>query len=285
MLAIGLRIVAIACVAIMLAAVKVAGQRGVHVMESLFYRQFLSLPLILGWLWLGPGFASVRTARIGAHTGRTMVGIIGMMLNFLSVTLLPLAEATTIGFTVPIFATILSALILKEATGIHRWTAVIIGFCGVLVMVHPDANHFPITGVTVGISAAITVAFISILLRQIGRTEATATTVFWFTILSLPPLAIGLILFGQSHDPLTWGLLALIGLSGGVGQLCLTGALRWAPVSVVLPMDYSSLLWATLLGWLIWDYWPGGSTWAGAILIVGSGLYIAWRERVRSTVA
>src|SRR3546814_12745368 len=84
--------------------------------------------------------------------------------------------------------------------------------------------------------------------------------------------------FGQAHDALTWGLLAIIGLAGGMGQLCLTGALRWAPVSVVLPMDYSSLIWATLFGWLIWDHWPGESTWAGAALIVASGLYIAWRR-------
>src|SRR3546814_1852298 len=84
--------------------------------------------------------------------------------------------------------------------------------------------------------------------------------------------------FGQAHDALTWGLLAIIGLAGGMGQLCLTGALRWAPVSVVLPMDYSSLIWATLFGWLIWDHWPGESTWAGAALIVASGLYIARSE-------
>ncbi|WP_272907926.1 DMT family transporter [Rhizorhapis sp. SPR117] len=282
MLAIGLRIIAIACLAVMLAAVKIAGQRGVHVVETLFYRQFLSLPLILGWLWLGPGFTSVRTARLGAHAVRATVGMAGMILNFLSVMLLPLAEATTIGFTVPIFATILSALVLKEATGIHRWTAVIVGFCGVLVIVRPDANHFPTTGLAVAIAAAMIVAVVSILVRQIGRTEATATTVFWYTVLSLPPLAIGLIFFGQAHDLFTWGLLAVVGLAGGAGQICLTGALRWAPVSVVLPMDYSSLIWATLLGWLIWDYWPGGATWAGASLIIGSGLYIAWRERIRA---
>src|SRR3546814_6192727 len=85
MLAIGLRLLAVICLAIMFAAVKVAGQRGVHVVETLFYRQFLALPLILGWLWMGPGFTSVKTARIGAHASRTLVGMIGMVLNFLSV--------------------------------------------------------------------------------------------------------------------------------------------------------------------------------------------------------
>lgn len=281
-MAIGLRLLAIVCLAVMLAAIKLAAQRGAHIMEMLFYRQFLSLPLLFAWLWLGPGITSVRTSRIGAHAGRTLAGMIGMVFNFLSVTMLPLAEATTIGFTAPIFGTILSALLLKEATGIHRWSAVLLGFCGVLIMVRPDAAHFPLMGVTVGIVAALMVALISIMLRQIGRTEGAATTVFWFTILSLPPLGIGLYFFGQNHDPFTWALLAIIGLSGGAGQLCLTGSLRWAPVSVVMPMDYSNLIWATLLGWLIWDYWPGGSTWAGALLIVCSGLYIAWREHIRA---
>src|SRR3546814_1270938 len=219
MLAIGLRLLAVICLAIMFAAVKVAGQRGVHVVETLFYRQFLALPLILGWLWMGPGFTSVKTARISAHASRTLVGMIGMVLNFLSVMLLPLAEATTIGFTVPILATILSSLMMREATGIHRWTAVIIGFCGVLVMAQPTPGQLPATGVAVAVAAAISVATVSILLRQIGRTEATTTTVFWFTILALPPLAIGMFFCGQAHDALTWGLLAIIGLAGGMGQL------------------------------------------------------------------
>lgn len=281
MLAIGLRLFAILCLAIMVTAIKLAGQRGVHVMEILFYRQFLSLPLILIWLWAGPGITSVRTSRIGAHVSRTALGLTGMALNFLAVTILPLAEATAISFTVPIFATILSALVLKEATGIHRWSAVLLGFCGVLVMVGPNTGHFPPQGVAVAIGAAVMIAVTSIVLRQISRTEGVATTVFWFTMLSLPPLGVGLYFFGQNHDPVTWALLGLIGLAGGAGQLCLTGSLRWAPVAVVIPMDYTNLVWTTLLGWLIWNYWPSGTTWAGALLIVCSGLYIAWREQVR----
>src|SRR3546814_1345868 len=132
---------------------------------------------------MGPGFTSVKTARISAHASRTLVGMIGMVLNFLSVMLLPLAEATTIGFTVPIFAPIFSALILREAPGIHRWAAVIIVFCGVLVMAQPTLGQFPATGVAVAVAVAISVATVSILPRPIGRTEATTTTVFWFTIL------------------------------------------------------------------------------------------------------
>ena len=283
MMAISMRIIAVASVAVKLAGIKLAGQRGVHIMEALFYRQFLSLPLVLAWLLMGPSPISVHTSRIGAHCIRMAAGMAGMVLAFRSVTLLPLAVATTISFTVPIFATILSALVLKETPGIHRWAGVVLGFCGVLVMIHPQgAGHFPPLGVAVALSAAIMAAVVNILLRQIGRSEGATTTVFWYTVLSLPPLGIGMYFFGQRHDLLTWGLLAAIGLTGGVGQLLLTASLRWAPVSVVMPMEYSSLIWATLLGWLIWNNWPGGSTWTGAVLIVCSGLYIAWREHVRN---
>lgn len=280
MLALGLRLLAIVFLTLMLAAIKLADERGVHLVETLFYRQFLALPIVLGWLWIGPGFASVRTRRLGLHASRTAVGLFSMALNFLAVLLLPLAEATTISFTVPIFATILSAVLLKEHTGIHRWSAVVIGFLGVLVMVGPDSANFPLLGAGVAIAAALGVASISIMLRQIGKTEPAPTTVFWFSLLSTPPLGILMLFYGQNHDLATWGVLLLIGLSGGAAQLCLTGALRWAPVSVVMPMDYTGLIWATFFGWLIWDHWPAGATWGGATLIVASGLYIAWRERI-----
>lgn len=282
MLALGLRLLAVAFLALMLAAIKLANERGVNLAETLFYRQFLSLPIILAWIWLGPGLASIRTARIGVHGTRAVVGLASMALNFLAVLLLPLAEATTIGFTMPIFATILSAVLLKEPTGIHRWSAVIVGFLGVVVMVGPDGGHFPLLGAGVAISAALGVGLVSILLRQIGQTEAAPTTAFWFTALSTPPLGILMLFFAQNHDPATWGLLLLIGISGGAGQLCLTGALRWGPVSAVMAMDYTNLIWATFFGWLIWDHWPGHTIWAGAALIVGSGLYIAWREQFQA---
>ncbi len=90
-----------------------------------------------------------------------------------------------------------------------------------------------------------------------------------------------MVFFAKTHDLVTWALILLMGVSGGIAQLSMTGALRWAPVSVVLPMDYSSILWATLFGWLIWTDLPTVTTWVGAAMIVASGLYIAWRERKR----
>ena len=280
--AIGLRLVAVICLSIMFVTVRLADARGVHVVESLFYRQALALPVVFAWIAMTSGMGSIRTRRIGVHATRMIIGLTGMVLNFLSYILLLPAEAVTIGFTMPIFGTILSALILRETTGIHRWSAVLIGFLGVIVMVRPDAGHFPAIGVAVALAAAFVTACVSLVLRGLGHTESAGVIVFWFTLLSLPPLGVAMLFHGQAHDAMTWGLLLLIGVTGGIAQICMTAALRWAPVSVVLPMDYSSIVWTTLLGWAIWGNWPIATTWIGAALIVGSGLYIAWREHVHA---
>lgn len=282
LLAIALRLTAVVCLSIMFVTVRVANMRGVHVVESLFYRQALALPVVLAWVAMAGGLPTIRTRRIGVHASRMMLGLTGMLLNFLSYILLPPAEAATIGFTMPIFGTILSALILREATGIHRWSAVLVGFVGVLVMIRPDAGHFPAQGVAVAIAAAFVTASVSLVLRELGRTEPAGVVVFWFTALSMIPLGIAMPFFARAHDPATWGLLLLIGLVGGLAQLCLTSALRFGPIAVVLPMDYSAIIWTTLLGVAIGQDWPMATTWIGAALIIASGLYIAWREHVRA---
>ncbi len=276
-----LRLFAILCLSSMSALVKLAEARGAGLVETMFHRQFWAVPIVTAWIAAGPGLGSVRTSRFGAHLGRAAVGSTGMIFTFGSVVLLPLAEATTLQFTVPIFATILGALVLGEKTGRHRWAAVIAGFVGVLIVAQPAGGHFPLFGAIVGLLAALFVAIVAILLRQIGRTESAGTTVFWFSMLSLPPLGLAYAFQLQAHDALTWAILIAIGLVGGVGQLALTGSLRFAPVSSVVPMDYSSLIWATLYGWLIFGVLPTPYTWMGAPLIIASGLYIVWRERVR----
>lgn len=284
-LAITLRLGSVVALTLMWAIAKLLSARGVHLVELLFYRQLFAMPVVYAWiLWMdGPG--GIATRRIDLHMTRTAVGLTSMAFNFGSVTLLPLAESTTIGFTAPIFATIFSALFLREATGVHRWSAVLVGFVGVVIMARPDSAHFPPLGLAIAIGAAVGVATISILLRALARTESPSAIVFWFTLLSVPPLGLLMLWFGQAHDAATWALILALGVCGGVAQLLLTSALRWAPVSVVLPMDYSAIVWAALLGWIFWDTLPIATTWAGAALIVASGLYILLREKKLGRIA
>jgi drug/metabolite transporter (DMT)-like permease len=278
---VGLRLLAIALLSTMSALVKYVETLGASLPETMFWRQFCALPVVLAFVMSGPGLGSLRTRRFKGHVSRAAVGGIGMIFTFGSVLLLPLAEATTFQFTVPIFATILGAVLLGEKTGMQRWSAVLAGFAGVLIVAQPGGgSHITLAGAAVGLLAALFVAMVSILLRQL-RDEPAGTTVFYFTTLTLVPLGIAYLLDLRAHDAFTWGVLAAIGLVGGAGQIALTAALRHAPVSVVVPMDYSGLVWATLYGWLLFGVLPTTMTWVGAPIIIGSGLYIVWREHVR----
>ena len=274
-----LRILAGVALALMFAGVKWAGQHGVGVVESLFYRQ-LGTTLCAGlWVAAGPGFGSLRTKRVGAHVTRMSIGLVAMGLNFLAFMLLPLAEATAIGFSVPIFSTLLAALVLGEKTGWWRWGAVIVGFAGVLVVVQPGSDHIALVGGLVAVAAALSTAFATIAIRHLGATEAVATTVFWFGASSLVPLALAMPFVGQAHSGPVFAVIAGLSLAGGIAQLLLTGALRFAPVALVMPMDYLSLIWASLLGLLVFGQLPSTATWIGAPIVILAGLIILWREQ------
>ena len=276
--AVAYRLASVLAFATMGALIKLAELRGAGLAELLFFRQAGAIPVVLAWVAIGPGLATLRTQRIGAHGVRCAVGLSSMTFMFATLMLLPLAEATTLQFTVPIFATILGALVLREATGVHRWSAVVIGFVGVLIVAQPGSGHIPLVGAATGLAAAFLSAGVSILIRRMGSSEPPATIVFYFSILSMIPLVPAFLLTMGSHDTTTWVMLVCIGLVGAVGQLAMTTSLSLAPVSVVVPMDYSGLLWATVYGWALFGVLPGAMTWAGAPLIVASGLYIVWRE-------
>ncbi|RDE05546.1 DMT family transporter [Sphingomonas aracearum] len=278
---IALRLASVFLLAVMLASAKIAEARGAHLLEILFWRQALAVPVVLASVLPTAGLASLRTARPIAHARRMVVGLTGMAANFGAVLLLPLAEASTFGFTVPIFAVVLSALVLKEPTGPWRWAAVGIGFAGVAIALQPGGHHVSAFGAAVALTGAVLTATVTILIRDLSKTERAGTIVFWFTLTSLVPLGLALPFVVERHDAATYGLLVLLGVAGGAAQLCLTGALRLAPVAVVMPMDYSSLLWATLFGWWLYGALPTPATWVGAPIIAASGLVIVWRERVR----
>lgn len=278
LLGIALRLLTALLLAVMFALVKLASTRGVHVVESLFYRQCGSALCAVGLVALGPGFDSLRTKRVGAHVGRMALGLAAMAFNFVAFIQLPLAEATTIGFSVPIFSVILAALLLGERTGKWRWGAVAAGFAGVLLIVQPGSGHVPLLGASVALAAAVLTASVTIVIRRLGATERATTTVFWFAVSSLVPLGLMMLSFAGAHDGTTWALLAALAVAGGLAQLTLTGALRLAPVALVMPMDYTSLLWALLLGSWLFGEVPTPWIWVGAPIIIASGLVIVWRE-------
>lgn len=275
---VGLRLVTAVLLAIMFALVKLASTRGVNIVETLFYRQCGSALCAVGLVAAGPGFKSLHTKRVGAHVGRMALGLVAMALNFAAMIMLPLAEATVIGFSVPIFSTVLAALVLGEPTGRWRWGAVAAGFIGVLLIVQPGTGEVPLFGASVALAAALLTASVTIVIRRLGATERASTTVFWFASSSLVPLGIMMLWFARSHDPMTWAILAGLALAGGLAQLTLTGSLRLAPVALVMPMDYTSLLWATMLGIWLFAELPTPWIWVGAPIIIGSGLVIVWRE-------
>lgn len=281
---IALRLLAMLSLSLMFVLVKRIDAAGIHIVESLFWRQAIVLPMLVGWALTRGGLAIYRTHRIGTHARRAMMGLTGMALNFGGMIFLPMAEATTINLSVPIFAVTFAALFLGEPTGWQRWSAVLVGFLGVLLVLNPTTlvaqgftGHHGL-GTLIALGGAVMTALITIQVRDLARTESPMTIVFWFSLISMLPLGLALPFVMTAHGAGEWALLIGLGLLGAVVQLSLTGALRLAPVAVVTPMDYSSLLWSIACGWFFFGTLPAETTWVGAPLIVASGLFIAWRE-------
>lgn len=278
LLALLIRLAAIVMFSIMMALAKLSSASGITLPEIIFWRQLPALLIVFGILLASGRLDSLRTKRMSQHIKRAIIGLSSMSLNFTAFTLLPLAEATTLSFTSTIWAVILSALILREHVGIWRWGAVALGFIGILIIAQPGSGHFPLVGAIIGLAAAFMIAVISIYIRDLTQTENSLTIVFYFTAFSLPILGAVLPFVWVEKSGMQWLTLIGTGLVGFVGQYLLTVALRYGTVSSVIVMDYSALIWSTLLGWAIFDKLPVAATWLGAPLIIAAGLLIAWRE-------
>ncbi|MGZ5986945.1 MAG: DMT family transporter [Caulobacteraceae bacterium] len=279
-LGIAYRVAAMACMAVLAAIVKWTGQHGVPVFEIILFRNlFAFVPLFL-YVWRTSGLGVLKTKRPVGHLVRSGIGVVGMTCGFSALQHLRLTEATALNFASPLFMTALSALILREAVGWHRWGAVVVGFVGVLIMVRPEPGHMNLIGVAHALGGAISTAGAVVAIRQMA-TEKGPTIVFYFTLAGAALGLVGSLFHWVTPDPLTFGLLVVGGLIGGVGQLLLTEAVRVAPVGVVAPFDYIQLVWATGLGFLIWGELPHATTLAGALVVAASGVYILHRELVR----
>ncbi len=282
MFAIALRLAAMAMLSTMFMLAKLAGEAGVAVPELIFWRQAMSLPLIAGVLLATGRIHLLRTNRMASHAKRATTGTVGLCCNLSAATLLPLPVATTLGFTTPLFAVLITALVLREMVGKWRWTAVVLGFVGVLVISRPGDAPVPALGLAAGLGAGVIVAIVSFQIRDLARTEAPIACVFWFAFYGSLFTAILLPFYAQPHGAREWLLLGAIGLSGALAQFLITAALRFGQVATVVVMDYTALIWSTLYGWVIWDHLPAATMWLGAPLIVVAGLIITSREHFLS---
>lgn len=273
-----LRCLAIFFFALMSAAMKWASEGGASLIELMFFRSAVGMPVTMAWLAMGPGIGVVRTKRPGAHLLRSLIGITSLTMLYKALMLLPIADAVTIGFSSPAFATLLSVLILHEKVGPHRWAAVVIGFLGVLIVTQPSGADLPVAGIVFALIGAASSAAATVTIRQMSSVESHGSIVFWFFVFSTLVSGVGMLFHSSAHPPMTWALLIFGGVTGAAAQLLMTRALQVAPVSVVAPFDYSQIIWAALLGWLIWSTLPGPSTLFGAALIIVSGIYTGWRE-------
>jgi drug/metabolite transporter (DMT)-like permease len=277
-LALVLRLAGAAAFAAMAMLIKLAGDSGANLPEIMFWRQIVPVALILGYVAFYGGIARLRTERLAGHGMRSLTGMVGMVCGFTGMILLPLAESTTLGFTTPIFTVLLSAMWFREAVGPWRWVAVIAGLCGVAIIAQPGIAPISAIGAMATLTGALLTAIVSYMIRDLGRTEEPIRTVFYFSLFGSILMAGFLPFYSQPHSAWQWLLLLSIGVCGTFGQLLLTASLRLGAVTSVVVMDYSSLIWASLFGWLIWNQYPSAQTWIGAPLIITAGIVIAWRE-------
>ena len=203
-----------------------------------------------------------------------------MLCWFLAVSVLSLGSATAIGFAAPLFTTLLSIVILKEKVGIHRWSALIVGFVGVLIITHPGAGTLTY-GALFALGNAVLISTVAIAIRRMSMTESTETlTLYQMSIMTLCTAGLLTLGFRAPHwrDAL---MVALAGVGNGIAQLWWTRSLSLAPPSAVVPFNYLSLVWATILGFAVWGDVPTPGLLVGSAIVVASGLYILWRETLR----
>lgn len=278
-LALGLRLSAALMMATLTMLVKYASDIGIALPEIMFWRQAVTIPVLLAWLWITSGLTRLRTKRLRSHGVRALTGMCGMLCGFGAATILPLAEATILGFTTPMFAVIVTAVILREHVGPWRWLSVLCGFIGVVIIAQPGSGAIPIYGALVGLMGAFLVSIISFQLRDLGRTEEPIQVTFWFAAFGAPLMGLFLPFFMTAHTPWQFAVLIAVGLVGTVAQLLLSASLRYGAVASVIIMDYTALIWSTFYGWLVWDRLPPFAMWLGAPLIIVAGIIIVWRER------
>ena len=245
--------------------------------EVLFARNIVGIVLVGGLVLPRLGLAVFETRKLPSHFARSVSQGCSQTFILLAFSMMPLAGAVAINFSAPLFATLVAAVLFKEYVGPARWLALLVGFLGVLMVTHPGAGTFQL-GSLFALGNAILYGSVTVGVRRMTATESTETLTMYqllfltcFFGLSLP--------FGFITP--TWrdaGIMALNGAANAVGQYWWTRSLTLAPTSAVVPFNYFSLVWAMILGFIIWDDVPSLSLLAGSAIVVGSGLFLLWSE-------
>ncbi|MGA1859126.1 DMT family transporter [Azospirillum sp. 11R-A] len=252
--------------------------------EVTFFRNLFALLPAVAMVAAAGGRSCLHTDHWQGHLWRAIVGLASMVLLFWAYHLMPLANAVAISYSAPLFLTALSVPLLGERVGAFRWGAVAVGFAGVLIMVQPGAGMLD-RGALVALTAAVCYALAMIAMRQLGRTEKPVTTVFYFTVVSTLLSALALPFGWTTPDGHALVLMAGMGIAGGGAQYFSTRAYSLARAVVVGPFSYASLIYATILGWLVWGDVPAPHVIVGATVVIGSGLLILYRETRRAAAS
>ena len=245
--------------------------------EVLFTRTAVSLITCALFILPRTGFAVFHTQRLSHHVMRSVSQGFSQTFLLIAFSLMPLAGAIAINFSSPLFATLVSALLLKEAVGMARWAALLVGFCGVLIVTNPGADSFQV-GALFALANAVLYGSVTAAVRGMTATESAETLTLYQLTLLTAFFTLLLPLGWVTPTPADAVWIVFNGASNAVGQYWWTRALHLAPASAVAPFYYLSLIWASVLGFAVWDEIPTISLIVGSAVVVASGLFLIWRE-------
>lgn len=246
--------------------------------EVAFFRNLFGL-FVIAPLLMRYGLALFHTKRLGLHVFRAVLNVFSMVAFFSGLSMTPIARATALTFTAPLFTALFSAVFLGEVFRWRRWTAIFLGFFGALVILRPGVQMLDTGAVLVLISSLLwSVALLDI--KILGRTESSLTITAYVTVLLIPMTLVPALFVWENPGLDMWGWLVFIGVIGTLGQIATTEALKLADITVLMPFDFMKLVWAAFLGMVLFAEIPDLFTWIGAAIVFSSSFYIAWREAV-----
>lgn len=249
-----------------------------HPFQIAFFRSLFGLLVFLPML-MRYGLEPFKTKRLPLQFLRGVLNIIAMLSFFYALSISPIARVTALGFSAPIFTTLLSFVILGERFKLHRWSAILMGFAGALIILRPG-----IIPMDLGSFLVLTSAFMwgitMIVIKVLARTDSSMTITSYMNLLLAAFALVPAIWVWRTPQLETWGWLVAIGISGTLAQIAIVQALKEGETTVVLPFDFLKLIWATMFGYWLFSETVDLWTWIGAAIIIGSGIYVAYRERL-----